>query len=55
MGLTEQPQGSLGVTTSLDVTGTRAWERVVWVHEGHSSDRDPRVRAQETQSEAHSS
>lgn len=22
MGLTEQPQGSLGVTTSLDVTGT---------------------------------
>lgn len=22
MGLTEQPQGSLGVATSLDVTGT---------------------------------
>lgn len=48
MGVTEQPQGSLGVTTILDVTGTPAWEMVVWVREGHSSDRDPRVRAQDT-------
>lgn len=55
MRVTEQPQGSLGGLRPWMSQAPPAWEMVVWVREGHSSDRDPRVRAQETQSEAHSS